>query len=290
MNLRRSVLLSVLAGMCWVLAATVQAASAGAEGVYGSQREVRARALLERAVRHVEATGETGATAFTRGADFIDRDLYVFALRMDGTFLASGGASAALIGMNVLDETDLEGRPFFREILELARRDGKGSVTYRWFNPADSRGEPKLTLFERVGDLVVAVGFYPPRATPAQARALLRKALDALAASPAAAIRDFQRLDGPFVRDDLYVFVVDLASGRFLAHGANRSLVGSDAGKLSDPDGRPVVTEMISRAGNGRSGELQYRWTNPVTGRIERKHTYFVARDGRLVGVGYFDR
>lgn len=255
-----------------------------------SQREGRAAALLARAVEHVERYGQQGTAAFSRQAEFIDRDLYVYALTIDGLFLASGGASAALIGQNVLTETDLDGKPFFREIVEIAKAKGAGRVSYHWFNPADSHGEPKLALFRRVGEVIVAVGFYPPRASPAQAKTLLKRATQALASDTGTALADFQRLNGPFIRDDLYVFAVDLASGKFIAHGATPSLIGTDASELQDPDGRRVITEMIERAGRTEGGELDYIWRNPVTGKLEHKHTYFSIAGGRLVGVGYYTR
>ncbi|MCB1905734.1 MAG: cache domain-containing protein [Rhodocyclaceae bacterium] len=272
------------------LVAGFPAHAAGDDGIYGSSEQARADALLDRAAAHVARLGIAGVHAFSRQAEFVDRDLYVYALDINGRFLASGGASAVLIGDNVLDEVDVEGKPFFREIVDIARRDGEGRITYRWFNPADSSGEPKLTSFRRVGDIIVAVGYYPPRATPAQARRLLARAGQALAGDPNQALAEFQRLNGPFVRDDLYVFVVDVASGRFLAHGASPVLVGSDGRQLRDPDGRPVVTEMLDRAARSGDGELDYIWRNPVTGKLEHKHTYFTVSGGRLIGVGYYTR
>jgi len=279
-----------LLGLAAVLVALAGQAIAQQDGVYGSEQQQRATALLERAVRHIEQHGAAGTADFSRQAQFVDRDLYVYALDVDGRFLASGGASAVLIGQNVEHETDLAGRPFFREIIELARRDGGGRIEYRWFNPADRGGEPKLTEFRRVGDIIVAVGYYPPRASREQAKALLKSAVKALSRDSGKALSQFQNLHGPFIRDDLYVFVVDTDSGRFLAHGSSPQLVGTDAHALHDPDGRAVVSEMLERAARSGNGELDYIWRNPVTGRLEHKHTYFTKANNRLVGVGYYTR
>ncbi|MBR0565445.1 cache domain-containing protein [Azoarcus sp. L1K30] len=265
-------------------------AAESAPGVYGSPQGERAAALLERAADHIRKHGIMGVDAFSRQAEFIDRDLYVYALDMSGRFLASGGASAALVGQNVMEETDLQGRPFFREMVDMARTRDQGSIEYRWFNPADSSGEPKLTRFQRVGNIIVAVGYYAPRATPAQARSLLKSALKAMIDDEAAALAAFQQFKGPFVRDDLYVFVVDIATGKVLAHGANPGLVGSDGNAQQSPDGRPIVSEMLARVRKSGKGELEYDWTNPTTGRVERKHSFFASIHGRLVGVGYFSR
>ncbi|HXG28368.1 MAG TPA: cache domain-containing protein [Nevskiales bacterium] len=255
-----------------------------------SRDEQRALFLLERAVEHIRKNGASAVVDFSRQAEFVDRDLYVYALTKNGDFLASGGGSAALIGMNVLAETDMAGKPFFREIVELAKTQGAGRIEYQWFNPADSRGEPKVTLFRAVGDIIVAVGFYPPRATPTQAKALLRAAIEALQKDEQAALSAFQKFGGPFIRDDLYVFVVSLEDGQILAHGASPALVGTDGNDIRDPDGRPIVSEMIQIARDKGDGELTYSWLNPTTKRLERKHTYFRVVANKLLGVGYYTR
>lgn len=254
------------------------------------QLETRAAALLERAVEHAKAAGEAGLGAFNSEAAYFDRDLYVYAFRMDGEFLASGGFSVALIGSNVLDYVDTDGKAFFREMVTTAREKGEGRVEYKWFNPADSRGEPKVTLFRRVGDLIVAVGYFSPRATPTQAKAMLGAAAKAVRDDQARALKDFQLIDGRFIRDDLYVFAVDLADGRFLAHGASPQLIGTDARELRDPQGKPIIAEMIQRLEGKESAELDYLWVNPVSRRTEAKHSYVRRVGGLMVGVGYYQR
>ena len=278
------------------LAALLGAASLGASAdtarpiLHGSEIERRAMTLLDRAVAHVEQHGEAGTQAFGQGPAFIDHDLYAYALKTNGTFLASGGASVALVGQNVLGETDLHGKLVFREIVEQAKTFGAGRVEYRWFNPADSRGEPKVAVFRLVGDVIVAAGFYPPRASAFEAKALLRDAANAMAKNPDAALQYFQRIDGPFIRDDLYVFVVRISDGHFLAHGATPSLIGSDGYALVGPDGKHVIRDMVALARDGNSGSLEYAWRNPTSGAVENKHTYFRTVGDALVGVGYYRR
>lgn len=252
--------------------------------------EKRAARLLDRAVKHVEAKGEAGLADFSRQGPFVDRDLYVYAVATDGRFLASGGSSAALIGQNVKAATDAAGKPFFGEMLDIAAAKGEGRVEYRWLNPADRREEPKVTLFRKVGDIIVAVGFYAPRASAAQAKAMLDEAAATLARDGAAAVAEFQKVGGHYIQDDLYVFVVDMADGRFLAHGATPALVGRDGRELRDPKGKAVITDMINVARKKGEGELDYAWHNPTTNKVESKHTYFRAVDGKLVGVGYYTR
>jgi cytochrome c len=266
------------------------AAAQGGEIVVANVLEMRAKALLEIAARHIQEHGEAGAQDFARQSAFVDRDLYAYAVRTDGRFLASGGASAALVGDNVLDYRDDEGKTFFREMIDIAKRDGEGAIEYRWFNPADSRGEPKLTFFRKVGEVIVAVGYYPPRATNTQARALLDEAVTALDRDRQGSLRRFQDLNDAFIRNDLYVFVVEVDSGRFLAHGATPSLVGTQGFEVKDPRGRLIVREMVDIGLREGKGELDYLWRNPMTLKFESKHTFFRIVDGLLVGVGSYNR
>src|SRR5690606_6010025 len=116
-----------------------------------SQIEQRAEALLERAVTHIRTHGRAGAAAFSTSQRFIDRDLYAFALSTDGVMLGSGGWSAPMVGQNVLDEVDSQGKHFFREMIKVAQEQGKGQVHYQWYNPANSESTLKTTNVVKVG-------------------------------------------------------------------------------------------------------------------------------------------
>lgn len=254
-----------------------------------SQVELRAHALLEIAAQHIKNNGPAGAADFSQESAFVDRDLYVYALGMDGVLLGSGGWSAALVGQNVLKEADMRGELFFQRMVNMARQQDRGQIQYHWFNPAGPFDEPKVTDFMRQGDVIVAVGYYPPRTTRGQARQTLRRAVKQLETNPDHAITVFQDRDGDFIRNDLYVFVVDLDGGKFLAHGASPNLVGRDAYALLDATGRHVVQEMADIAKARGDGELDYFWINPMTGRIESKHTYFRVQNNLLVAVGSYN-
>ena len=292
LQVRHALLLSMLLvlGSAGSLPVAAQSPLHGDTHLSERWNEKRASQLLDRAVRHVAAVGPDALADFSRQGKFIDGDLYVYALTTDGRFLASGGSSASLIGSNVSASTDAAGKPFFREMLDQARSDETGRVTYRWLNPVEDREESKLTLFRKVGDIIVAVGFYSPRATAAQAQQLLDRASSALDSDPAAALAAFQQADGKFMLDDLYVFVVNIDDGRFLAHGASPALVGRNGHDLRDPKGKPIITDMINIARRKGSGELDYAWRNPTTTKLESKHTYFRAVNGKLLGVGYYTR
>jgi len=90
-----------------------------------------------------------------------------------------------------------------------------------------------------------------------------------------------------FKKDDLYVFVIDM-KGITLAHGGNPKLVGKDMSGLKDADGKLFIKDMIDGATAKGSGWSDYKWTNPVTKKIDPKSTYFQKVDDVILGCGIY--
>jgi cytochrome c len=250
----------------------------------------QARKLLQRAVKSYTLNGERTLAAFSRSGEFIDGAHYVYAISLKGVMLASGGSSSTLIGRNVTDLVDATGKPFFREMIEGAKVSGSGQIEYRWLNQIDNKVERKITYYQLVGDRILAVGFYVPHATREQAKVLLNDAIQAIKSDPEKAFAAFNNLNGRFIQDDLYVFVVDLGDKRFRAHGADPRLVGTNGLALRSPKGKLVIQEMLKLLKTSEQAELVYDWNNPVTRKVEIKHTVVRKVDNFLVGVGYYTR
>lgn len=265
-----------------------KAPSAASEAV--AKDAQRAQDLLARAVTAYRQQGDKAFAAFNAPGEFVDGELYVWVLGTDGVMLASGGSSSALIGRNVTNMRDASGAPFFAEMLEKAKTAKTGVVEYRWLNRLHNKPERKVTHFQKIGERLLAVGYYIPRATPEQAVAMLDRAVAAMKANPTKAVADFNALNGGFIEDDLYVFAVDLEEGKFRAHGVSPRLVGTNSYKLTDRNGTPIVRLMVDALRNTDRGELEYAWRNPVTRQIENKHTMFRKVGDMLVGVGYYVR
>jgi cytochrome c len=269
---------------------SMTASPAAAKATASPQDALRARDLLDKAVERYKAVGEKALAEFSRGGNFVDGEEYVYVLSTDGVMLASGGSSSALIGQNVTDMNDAAGKPFFREMLRKAREKGAGTVDYQWLNRIDNKVERKVAYFEKVNNAIIAVGYYIARTTPAQAQALLEKAVKAIHADRAKALDAFNRTRGDFSEDDLYVFVINLSDKRFLAHGVNHRLVGTDGSDLRDPTGKLIVQQMVDAVATRDQAEVKYSWPNPVTGQVEEKHTLLRKVDGQIVAVGYYTR
>ena len=251
---------------------------------------LRAQALLANAVAYYRQQGDGAFAAFNAPGEFIDAELYVWVIGTDGVMLASGGSSAALIGRKVANMRDAFGTPFFYDMLEKAKTSDTGTVEYRWLNRLHHKPERKVTYFQKVGERLLAVGYYIPRASPAQAVAMLDRAVAAAKADPAKAVAAFNDLNGGFIEDDLYVFAVGLEDGKFRAHGVSPRLVGTSSYILTDRNGTPIVRLMLDTLRSSDQGELEYAWRNPVTRQVENKHTLFRKAGDMLVGVGYYTR
>jgi len=248
----------------------------------------RAQALLERAVKHYRANPEKALVAFSLVGDFMDGDLYVYVVGEDGVLRASGGPSVTLVGRDVRQVQDAGGTLLFKDMLDGAKLRGEGSIAYRWLNREHGKVERKVAYYRKVGDAIVAVGYYMPRAAPQAAKALLSKSVDAMTSNPKEAIVRFNDMNGGFIEDDLYVFVVGIDDKIMYAHGAMPRLIGRKVDNLHDVDDKFVVREMIDIVKTKGSGELQYTWLNPVTLRQEHKTTYLQRVDGYLVAVGHY--
>lgn len=247
-----------------------------------------AKALLEKALAYYKTNGDKALAVFSRQGEFIDQDRYVFVIDTKGVLLASGGPSSALIGRDVNEVLGPDLSQSFKDALKVPEDRGIQQADYRWQNWNDGKVERKHVFYQRVGDRILAVGYYLPRATPEQARALRNKAVNALLKDEPGTLKAINSLQGGFLQDDLYVFVVDLNTQRYVAHGTNLRLVNTDFSKIKDPDGKPVGEPILKLMAEQDQGEYKYRWKNPVTDKIENKHAYVRKAGHFMVAVGYY--
>ncbi len=253
----------------------------------------KANELLERAVDYLKINGpEKSEAVFSdRKGAFVNDEYYVYMVGLDGIMYASGGASRTFIGLNVTNLQDAAGKPFIREMLDKARASDSGTIKYVWLNHVANREELKTTLFRKVGNYLVCVGYYIPRSSIEQATALLGKAVELMEKSgEAAAFKTFNDPTGGFVLGDEYVFAVGLDDGKYRASGAAPNLTGVDVRDLSDAAGKPLFKEMIEIAKQKGTGEVDYVWRNPATNAVEHKHTLIQRVGNVLLGVGYYTK
>ena len=277
---------------CTLLAGALHAADAAAPPASATATRsdaAKAQVLLDQAEAHLRAHGDQAMAGFSRAGEFVDGELYVYVLDIQGNFLASGGSSTTLIGRNVAGVTDTDGRFFFRDMIESAKARPAGQIEYRWNNPVRGVNETKIASWRRVGDHILVIGYYAPHPSFELAKSLLWRAVHTLKLSGEDAFARFNSLNGGFVQDDLYVFVIGLDDEIMHAHGGQPRLVGRKATDLIDPvNGRHFVKDMIDIARNKGEGEIRYTFRNPLTRKNEGKRSYLVRVGRYLLGVGTY--
>jgi len=101
------------------------------------------------------------------------------------------------------------------------------------------------------------------------------------------ALAEFSNSKGPFVKDDMYIFVLNL-KGTMVAHGANDKYVGQNFMDVKDASGKKFIQEIIKSTSAKGSGWVEYEWQNPVTKDDLLKHVYFEKVDDLIVCSGVY--
>ena len=119
-----------------------------------------AEAMVKKGIAYIKANGKDKALAeFSNPkGQFVSGELYIFAVDSKGITVAHG-ANAKLIGKNMLDLKDANGKLFMQEIVKVGKQ-GNGWVEYKWTNPISSKIEPKIAYVQAEGDLTVVCGIY----------------------------------------------------------------------------------------------------------------------------------
>ena len=213
---------------------------------------------------------------------FVKGELYIFAQDLKGTILAHA-FNPELVHKNNYNMTDPKGKFFVKEMTDIANTKGEGWMEYHWENPMTKTIQPKRTYIKKVDDFFVACGIFRD-----SEKVMLEQAAVYLKANgKEKAFAEFTNQEGQFAKGETYIFVIDF-KGMTLAHGGNPDLVGKDMGALKDSDGKLFIKDMIEGAKTNGSGWSNYKWTNPVTNKIENKSSYFMKYDDVVVGCGFY--
>jgi len=146
----------------------------------------------------------------------------------------------------------------------------------------------KLTiLVVMVVGVAFLAGFALAQAKPDDAKAWVAKAKEFMKANGKdKALAEFNNPKGQFVKDDLYIYVLDM-DGKMLAH-PNAKLVGQDFMVVKDADGKLFAVDMVKIAKEKGSGWVDYKWENPKTKKVDPKTVYFEKVDDVIVASGAY--
>ena len=120
-----------------------------------------AMALVVRAVDYRRQCGsrDTFVRDLTqKDKGFFDRDMYMFALDLHGTYLAFGG-NQAKVGTRVQDIPGIDGQGLVDAIITQALLE-PGWVEYDITNPVSGRVQTKMSFVQQVDDLFIGCGVY----------------------------------------------------------------------------------------------------------------------------------
>ena len=166
-------------------------------------------------------------------------------------------------------------------VLADLEANGGTWVTYTFHNPSTGIEQLKRTYLELRDGLVFGSGYY---VLDSQVQsAAYGYVLDYNLKGQAAA---FAALGIPEEPVSTYVFVVDPETGIVQVQNVNQDLIG-----MTDWDAitSTLPAADLLEAANAEGGVwASYTHTNPVTGGVESKRTWFTINDGFVFGSGYY--
>src|SRR5512137_2023442 len=120
-----------------------------------------AKALVKKAIDYMKANGKDKSFAeFSNPkGKFVDRDLYIFVYNMEGKCVAHG-FNQKMIGKDLIEMKDPDGKYFVKERIEIAKTKGKGWQDYKFTDPITRQIDHKRAYVERYEDYIVGSGIY----------------------------------------------------------------------------------------------------------------------------------
>jgi signal transduction histidine kinase len=117
--------------------------------------------LVKKAIAYIKTNGKEKAFAEFNNPNgqFKNRDLYIMVYDMQGNNKAHG-ANAKLIGKNLSEIKDADGKFIVKSFIDIASTKGSGWVDYKWPNPVSNAVEPKSTYVEKYEDILLGCGIY----------------------------------------------------------------------------------------------------------------------------------
>jgi cytochrome c len=142
-------------------AATCAVAANTADPAYATP--ARAEQLVAKAVAaQRKDSAKTYAAITAKDPAWVQGDLYPVVYDLHGKVLAHG-QSPRMVGKDVLELRDADGKAFVRERMELAATKASFWQDYAFLDPVTKTVMPKRMYCERADDTVVCAGIYKRR-------------------------------------------------------------------------------------------------------------------------------
>jgi len=124
--------------------------------------EAEAEAMVKKAATLIKDKGKEKAFAVINDlkGPFVDRDLYIAVYDLNGVVLAHG-FNHKMIGKNMMDLKDPDGRAMVKERVELAKtKDKFWQRDYKFVDPITKTIKHKDMYVEKVGDVLLCCGIF----------------------------------------------------------------------------------------------------------------------------------
>ena len=249
--------------------------------------------LVEDAAELLESRGEDAFSEFAvPDSRWFHDASYLYVYTANGDCLFNSG-QPALVGRNISDYRDVDGRPVMREIMDIAARPEANAADWVIFLFQDGNVlspvwkiayNVKATLPD---GRVVIVGsgrssikmerrFVTNRVDEA-ANLLLTKGKEAAFAASLDTSSRFHFLGS-------YVFILD-DKGHTLVDPSFPNMPGRDLSGMTDAIGRPYVRELLKKISNSDTASILFFWRANANDIPQRKAIY--ARKVNLGGTAY---
>ncbi len=119
-------------------------------------------AMAERGAAYAKAHGreELIKKITARDAEFVRGSMYIYMRDFKNGVNLAHPYNQSIVGKDLNDVPDTNGKLYRRDIMQVARTGGKGWVDYMYKNPANSKIEAKSAYVLRAGDVVLVAGIY----------------------------------------------------------------------------------------------------------------------------------
>jgi cytochrome c len=143
------------AAVCLLLAA-------GMAGATTDPTPRDAVAMVEKGAAMIKIKGKDEVIRRIAAKDptFINGSLYLYVRDLKTGVVLAHPINRTIVGKDLTDVPDTNGKTYRREILDVAAKRGRGWVDYTYKNPETGRIEPKTTYLLRVDDIVLEAGIY----------------------------------------------------------------------------------------------------------------------------------
>ena len=121
-----------------------------------------AEALVKKAATLIKAKGKEKAFAEINDpkGPFVDRDLYIAVYDLNGVVLAHG-FNHKMIGKNLIDLKDPDGRAMVKERIDLAKTQNSfWQRDYKFVDPLTKTIKHKDMYVEKLGDILLTCGIF----------------------------------------------------------------------------------------------------------------------------------